>query len=63
MAFGMLWQVGWSLVLGFAISAVLQAVVSKQTMSRARSVGRAFARSRWRRLLGLQVTPPRRRPA
>jgi len=34
MAFGMFWQVGWSLVLGFAISAVLQAVVSRQTMSR-----------------------------
>ncbi len=28
MAGGMFWQVGWSLVLGFAISAVLQAVVS-----------------------------------
>ena len=28
MAAGMFWQVGWSLVLGFAISAVLQAVVS-----------------------------------
>ncbi len=35
MAFGMFWQVAWSLVLGFAISAVLQAVVSKETMSRA----------------------------
>ena len=33
MAFGMAWQVGWSLVLGFAISAVLQATVSKQRMS------------------------------
>ena len=32
MAFGMAWQVGWSLVLGFCISAVLQAVVSKQAM-------------------------------
>ncbi len=32
MAFGMFWQVGWSLVLGFGISAVLQAVVSKQSM-------------------------------
>ena len=41
-AFGMFWQVGWSLVLGFAISAVLQAVVSKQTMSRA--LGRAGIR-------------------
>ncbi len=35
MAFGMFWQVGWSLVLGFAISAILQAVVSKEIMSRA----------------------------
>ena len=35
LAFGMVWQVGWSLVLGFAISAVLQAVVSKQTMGAA----------------------------
>jgi uncharacterized membrane protein YraQ (UPF0718 family) len=39
MALGMFWQVGWSLVLGFAISAVLQAIVSKETMSRA--LGRA----------------------
>ena len=31
MAFGMFWQVGWSLVLGFAVSAVLQAIVSKET--------------------------------
>ena len=42
MAFGMAWQVGWSLVLGFAISAILQAVVSKQAMSRA--LGRAGIR-------------------
>ena len=32
MAAGMFWQVGWSLVLGFGISAVLQAVVPKQVM-------------------------------
>jgi uncharacterized membrane protein YraQ (UPF0718 family) len=32
LAFEMFWQVGWSLVLGFAISAILQAVVSKKTM-------------------------------
>ncbi len=32
MALGMFWQVGWSLVLGFVISAVLQATVSKQRM-------------------------------
>lgn len=32
MAAGMFWQVGWSLVLGFGISAVLQAVVSQAAM-------------------------------
>jgi uncharacterized membrane protein YraQ (UPF0718 family) len=35
MAAGMFWKVGWSLVLGFAISAALQAVVSKDGMRRA----------------------------
>jgi uncharacterized membrane protein YraQ (UPF0718 family) len=35
LAFEMFWQVGWSLVLGFAISAILQAVVSKKTMGAA----------------------------
>jgi uncharacterized membrane protein YraQ (UPF0718 family) len=35
LAFGMFWQVGWSLVLGFAISALLQAVVSRPAMTRA----------------------------
>jgi uncharacterized membrane protein YraQ (UPF0718 family) len=35
LAAGMFWQVGWSLVLGFGISAVLQAVVSKDAMTRA----------------------------
>jgi uncharacterized protein len=35
MAFGMFWQVGWSLVLGFALSGVLQAVVSQEAMGRA----------------------------
>jgi uncharacterized membrane protein YraQ (UPF0718 family) len=35
LAFAMVWQVGWSLVLGFAISAILQAVVSKQAMGAA----------------------------
>ena len=35
LAFSMFWQVGWSLVLGFAISAILQAVVSQKTMSTA----------------------------
>jgi uncharacterized membrane protein YraQ (UPF0718 family) len=42
LAFGMFWRVGWSLVLGFAISALLQAVVSKQSMSRL--LGRAGIR-------------------
>jgi hypothetical protein len=32
MAFGMFWKTGWSLVLGFFISAILQAVVSKDRM-------------------------------
>jgi len=35
MAGGMFWQVGWSLVLGFGISAILQAVVSKESMTAA----------------------------
>ncbi|MGO9543599.1 MAG: permease [Rhodomicrobium sp.] len=39
MAFGMFWKTGWSLVLGFSISAVLQAVVSKDRMRSA--LGRA----------------------
>jgi uncharacterized protein len=34
LAAGMAWQVGWSLVLGFALSAVVQAVVSKEQMQR-----------------------------
>lgn len=42
MAVGMFWEVGWSLVLGFAISAVLQAVVAKESMTRA--LGRDGAR-------------------
>lgn len=33
-AAGMFWQVGWSLVLGFAISAAIQAFVSKAQMQR-----------------------------
>lgn len=33
MAIGMFWDVGWSLVLGFMISAMLQVFVSKQRMS------------------------------
>ena len=35
MAFGMFWKTGWSLVLGFLISAILQAVVSKERMRQA----------------------------
>src|SRR5437016_6628456 len=35
MAFGMFWDVGWSLVLGFTISAAIQAVVSTEQMRRA----------------------------
>jgi uncharacterized membrane protein YraQ (UPF0718 family) len=33
-AFGMTWQVLWALILGFALSAAVQAVVSKQQMRR-----------------------------
>lgn len=35
MAFGMFWQTGWSLVLGFTISAILQSVVSADQIRRA----------------------------
>ena len=35
MAAGMFWDVGWSLVLGFTISAVIQAVASTEQMRRA----------------------------
>jgi uncharacterized membrane protein YraQ (UPF0718 family) len=35
MAAGMAWQTGWTLVLGFAISALLQSVVSQDEMKRA----------------------------
>src|SRR5947199_4671921 len=33
-AFGMLWEILWALILGFALSGVVQAVVSKRQMSR-----------------------------
>ena len=39
MAAGMFWQTGWSLVLGFAISAVLQAVVPADQMRQALGKG------------------------
>src|SRR3982074_3493560 len=32
LAAGMAWQVGWSLILGFTLSGVVQAVVSKERM-------------------------------
>ncbi len=35
MAAGMAWQTGWTLVLGFTISALLQSVVSTDQMKRA----------------------------
>lgn len=35
MAFGMFWNVGWSLALGFLISALLQVFVSKERMQKA----------------------------
>ena len=34
LALGMMWQVGWSLILGFALSGLVQAVVSKERMQR-----------------------------
>jgi hypothetical protein len=34
LALGMMWQVGWSLVLGFTLSGLVQAVVSKAQMQR-----------------------------
>jgi uncharacterized membrane protein YraQ (UPF0718 family) len=46
-AFGMFWEILWALVLGFALSAAVQAVVSKREMQRllpddsARSLARA----------------------
>src|SRR6059058_5416504 len=33
-AFGMFWEILWALILGFALSAVVQAVVSKEEMRR-----------------------------
>ena len=33
-AFGMTWEILWALVLGFALSAAVQAVVSKREMRR-----------------------------
>src|SRR5467141_3408578 len=33
-AFGMTWEVLWALILGFGLSAIVQAVVSKREMSR-----------------------------
>src|SRR5436190_23404299 len=47
LAFGMFWEILWALVLGFALSAAVQAVVSKAEMTRLlpndspRSLGRA----------------------
>ena len=42
MAAGMFWQTGWSLVLGFAVSGLLQAIVPADQMRRA--LGRAGPR-------------------
>src|SRR6267143_4017686 len=49
MAFAMGWEILWPLILGFALSAVIQAIVSRREMSRllpddsARSLGIALA--------------------
>src|SRR5919202_7117434 len=34
MAFGMTWEILWALILGFALSGIVQAVVSKRTITR-----------------------------
>jgi len=34
MAFAMTWEILWALILGFGFSAIIQAVVSKEEMSR-----------------------------
>jgi uncharacterized membrane protein YraQ (UPF0718 family) len=34
LAFGMTWEILWALILGFALSAAVQAVVSKSEMTR-----------------------------
>jgi hypothetical protein len=48
-AAGMAWQTGWTLVLGFTISALLQSVVSTEQMKRV--FGRSGPKeSRWPRL-------------
>src|SRR5438045_9794191 len=35
MAFSMLWEILWPLILGFALSGIIQAVVSHQSMAKA----------------------------
>jgi hypothetical protein len=51
MAFAMGWEILWPLILGFALSGVVQAVVSHKEMSRLlpddgpRSIGTSTARS------------------
>jgi hypothetical protein len=44
MAAGMVWQTGWTLVLGFTISAALQATVSSAQMQK------ALGKSGWREI-------------
>jgi uncharacterized membrane protein YraQ (UPF0718 family) len=39
MAVGMFWQTGWSLVLGFTLSSLLQAIVPEDQMRRALGTG------------------------
>jgi hypothetical protein len=63
-AVGMFWQVGWSLVLGFAISAILQAVVSKESMTAALGRDRLREITRRRQVPRVQAVPmPRLRSA
>ena len=40
LAFGIFWDVGWSLVLGFVLSGLIQALVSQERMRGSREAAR-----------------------
>jgi hypothetical protein len=44
-AFGMLWEILWALILGFALSGAVQALVSKEEMRRLLPGGRCLRRA------------------
>ncbi len=54
MSFAMAWEILWALILGFWLSAIIQAVVSKEEMSRLlpddspRTIAVAWGRARMR---------------